>query len=145
MLWLLPQDFLTKTPRSHDSSWIFGFLHVYTWSSGSSSSHFPSASLLRDILSLTLEAPEQSSNTTKANCNNEVSLRHEGYNGFMAFWGCITMAVSHEVTVTQHRTIVHDTWDIYIEWNLIFSSVKNLIIFQILPDVRNWEQKHILI
>ena len=34
---------------------------------------------------------------------------------------------------------------LYLEWNLIFLSVNILIMFQILPDVRNWKQKEILI
>ena len=48
----------------------------------------------------------------------------------------------------KYSRIIPYTWDIkplYLERNLIFSSIKNLIMFQILPDVRNWEQKQILI
>ena len=35
--------------------------------------------------------------------------------------------------------------EVYLEQNLILLSVKNLIMFQISPDVRNWEQKQVLI
>ena len=75
------------------------------------------------------------------------------YNAAKTLWsqknsqglGLIPATISN-VIWQRYESLTPETLNVlYLERNLIFSSIKNLTTFWILPDVRNWEQKQILI